>query len=68
MKKYLLIFASILLITSIACSFSVDVPKVKTGDTKLMEISEAIPTDQENGKLSIFMGGGTLAINPGEND
>jgi hypothetical protein len=68
MKKYLLIFASILLITSIACSFSVDVPKVKTGDTKLMEISEAIPADQEAGKLSIFMGGGTLAINPGEND
>jgi len=68
MKKFLIIFASILLITSIACSFSVDVPKVKTGDTKLMEIQEAIPADQETGELSIFMGGGTLSINPGEND
>lgn len=65
MKKYLLIFAVILLITTMACSFSVDVPKVKTEETKLIELNEAVPVDQESGKLSISMGGGKLMVNPG---
>jgi len=65
MKKALILFACIVLITTIACTFSVNVPKVKTGVDKLLEINEAVPTDQETGHLSVLMGGGTLEINPG---
>jgi hypothetical protein len=66
MKKPLIIFACIVLVTTLACSFSVDLPKARTGVDSVLEINEAVPTSVESGKLTVSMGAGSLEINPGE--
>jgi hypothetical protein len=62
MKKSILILVTILLLTSMACTFSVDIPRVETGNTQSVNISENAPDNNATGFLSIIMGGGRLAI------
>jgi hypothetical protein len=65
MKKSVLIVISILLLTSIACSVSVDVPRVETGSMETLEITEDYPQNVETAELTVIMGGGTLNISAG---
>lgn len=67
MKKSLLIILTILLLTSLACSFSINVPRVETTDTQTMNISEPAPDGNGPGDIEIAMGGGRLAISGGAN-
>ncbi|PKO15396.1 MAG: hypothetical protein CVU39_10805 [Chloroflexi bacterium HGW-Chloroflexi-10] len=67
MRKTVLIVISILLLTSIACSVSVNVPRVETGSSEVLEINEDYPQDVETAKLTVIMGGGTLNISAGGN-
>lgn len=63
MKKTILLIISVLVITTMACTFSVNVPRVETGDLQTVNISENAPDNNATGYLSIFMGGGQLSIN-----
>jgi hypothetical protein len=63
MKKTILIVITLLIITTMACTFSVNVPRVETGDLQTVDISENAPDNNNTGYLSIFMGGGQLSIN-----
>ncbi|GAP20245.1 toast rack family protein [Leptolinea tardivitalis] len=65
MKKKILIILSILLMTSMACNFSVQWPKVKTGPEVVTKISEAYPSTTDTPRLAIKMGAGKLNINEG---
>jgi hypothetical protein len=67
MKKFsavsvLLVFA---LLTS-ACSFSINIPEIKTGETQEMAIREAAPST-DSARLTIEMGAGTLRLAGGSN-
>jgi len=48
-----------------ACTLSVNVPKVRTGTTETLEINEAATSGADPAELSIEMGAGTLTIKPG---
>ena len=65
MKKKYLVILIILVITSLACSFNVNLPRVTTADEKIFEIIEAIPEDRESSELEIGMGAGRLNITGG---
>jgi hypothetical protein len=67
MRKTVLIVISILLLTSMACSVSVNVPRVETGSSEVLEINEDYPQDVETAELTVIMGGGTLNISAGGN-
>ena len=64
MKRPILIFITILVIASLACSININIPSPKVGEKQTLEISEAAPS-QTPAQLSIAMGGGKLNIQPG---
>jgi hypothetical protein len=65
-NKHLLIFPVIaLLVSSLACSFTVNLPEAKLGETQTFTISEAFPEDSQTAKISIEMGAGELDIQSG---
>ncbi len=66
MKKRLLILPVILLlVSSLACSITVDLPTTATGETQTLAIQEPLPANAETVKLSIEMGAGELNIESG---
>ncbi|MDD5370005.1 MAG: toast rack family protein [Anaerolineaceae bacterium] len=72
MKRPILIVLIILLITSVACSFTANLPKfsipninVKTGPTETFTINEALPTASDVETVDIAMGAGTLGLDSG---
>lgn len=62
MKKTIVIIFTVLVITTMACTFSVDIPRVETGSLQTVEISENAPENGATGFLSVIMGGGRLSI------
>jgi len=50
---------------TLACSFSVNTKEDKVGDTQVMEINEAAPTNLAGAKVEIDMGAGKLNITGG---
>ncbi len=64
MKKIFLALG-ILLLTSLACSFTVNLPEMKVGDTQTLRVDEALPSGTDPVRLSIEMGAGTLDLNGG---
>ncbi len=66
MKKEIFIMVIVVLITSLACSWSVKLPQVETSDDVSLQVAEDVPTGSANGELVILMGGGKLSIDPGE--
>lgn len=66
MKKEILVVLVVLLISSLACSWSVNLPQVETSDDISLQVAEDIPTASVDGQLTIVMGGGKLSINPGQ--
>jgi len=65
MKFKIMMVIFILLFTSLACSFNVNLPNVATSDETIYKINEAIPQDQESSELEIGMGAGRLNITRG---
>ncbi len=61
-----LIFIGILVLSTLACSFSINLPTAKTGDTQIKEIAEDYPSARP-AELVIKMGGGTLDLQSGSN-
>ncbi len=65
-NKYLAVLPVFaLLVSSLACSFSVNLPQAKTGSTQTFILSEALPEDSQTAKISIEMGAGELDIQGG---
>lgn len=62
MKKTIVIIITVLIITTMACTFSVDIPRVETGSLQTVDISENAPENGATGFLSVIMGGGRLSI------
>ncbi len=53
--------ATVLLVT-LSCSFTVNAPKVSTGETKTFTVNEPAPTGNEPAKVDVQMGAGKLNI------
>ncbi|HMN59033.1 MAG TPA: toast rack family protein [Anaerolinea sp.] len=64
MKRPILILVSILMLASLACSVTLNLPTAKTGDTQSMTISEPT-TDAKPSELVLRMGGGKLDVTSG---
>src|SRR5574340_55211 len=56
-----LAIAAVLLVT-LSCSFTVNAPKVTTGETKTFTVNEPAPTGNEPAKVDVQMGAGKLNI------
>ncbi|BCY19235.1 MAG: hypothetical protein GYA12_09970 [Chloroflexi bacterium] len=66
MKKLLpLVIIFTVALSSLACSFTIQVPETKTGPDTTTEINEAYPDTGVTTELSIEMGGGSLTIGEG---
>ena len=66
MKPKILIMLSILMLTSLACSFTVNVPTIQTGPTETLTLNEAAPQDPKSEtRITVEMGAGRLNITPG---
>jgi len=68
MKLKIVIVIFILMFTSLACSFNVNLPKVATTEETKYTINEAIPQGQESSDLEIGMGAGILIITGGSDN
>lgn len=68
MNKKIIFLITIIFLTSLACSFNVNIPRVSTQDEKVFEISQAIPNDRESSSLEIAMGAGSLSITGGSSE
>jgi hypothetical protein len=65
MKKKTLLLLLILALTTMACSFTLQVPEVKTGPETTTKIDEAFPQTSGTPRLNIKMGAGSLKIGEG---
>ncbi len=65
MKVKIIIIIFVLLFTTLACSFNIEIPKVKTVDELTFTIDESIPTNRDSSDLEIGMGAGRLNISKG---
>ena len=65
MKRGLVITLAALAAAALACNISVSVPRVNTGPTQTLTLSEPAPSAHLAADVRIIMGAGTLNINPG---
>lgn len=65
MKKTILLLIGILILTSMACSITVNLPEMKVGETQTLTLSEELPTGSDPMRLSIQMGAGSLNVTGG---
>lgn len=61
--KFLIII--ITAVTLLACSFTVNLPSIKTGVTQTFDINESAGVDSDISKIDIEMGAGTLELTGG---
>jgi hypothetical protein len=65
MKRGVFITVAALAASTLACNIGVNVPRVNTGPTQTLTISEPVPSSHVAADVQIVMGAGTLNINPG---
>lgn len=65
MKKSIIIGILVLILSSLACSINVDVPRIDTGETETYEFYEPAPESNETTDVTVEMGGGRLFIQGG---
>ena len=68
MKFQKLLILGLIVLTLMACSFTVNVPSVDTGISNTLEISEPALSDVDTNQVVIEMGAGTLRIADGATD
>jgi hypothetical protein len=64
MKKELLILITVLVISSLACSFTVNLPSIETGPEKTFEINEEVPSAGDSAQVRLEVGAASLKIEP----
>ncbi len=62
MNKKIIFLLVVILMTSLACSVNVDLPKITTQDQQTFVIDVPIPDDRDDSELEISMGAGTLDL------
>src|SRR4051812_9681544 len=65
MKRGLLITLTALMAASLACNIGLNVPRVNTGPTQTLAVSEAAPAAGQLAEVALTMGAGTLTLDPG---
>lgn len=65
MKRGLLVTLMALMTASLACNIGLNIPRVNTGPTQTLSVSEPAPASGQNAEVQITMGAGTLALDPG---
>ena len=65
MDKKIILILIVILMTSLAYSVNVDLPKIDTQDEETFEINVSIPTDRDESEVEISMGAGTLNLTGG---
>jgi hypothetical protein len=68
MKPTLILIISVLLISTLACGMSVNVPNIETGATQTLEVNETLSTSASVNEVTIEMAAGTLNIEPSADD
>jgi hypothetical protein len=68
MKPVFVLITLVLLASTLACSFSVNVPNIDTGPTQTLELDESLVTSTNVTKLTIEMAAGNLNIDPAADD
>jgi hypothetical protein len=68
MKKEVLAILAVLMLASMACSFTVTLPEIKTGPEKTTEIREPIPTTQFPVEVNLNVGAAQLNLSGGADD
>lgn len=64
-RLFFILPITLLLLSSLACSFTINLPTSSTSETQTLAIQERVPADVETVKLSIEMGAGELNIESG---
>lgn len=63
MKVKILIMLVVLLLTTLACSFTVNIPTVKVGEMNTFKVAEPLPSDTSTSTIvNLQMGAGTLDL------
>ncbi len=65
MKKEILIALSVLVFSSMACGFTINLPTVETGPDRVYKIDEALPENDHPVTLRIEVGAASLDVQPG---
>jgi hypothetical protein len=65
MKRPLIAVMIVLMLASLACSINLNIPRIQTGATQTMTVSEAVPSGNGPTKLTLDMGSGTLNLAAG---
>ena len=65
MKFKIIIVIFLIVFTSLACSFNIDLPRVTTNEETSFEINESAPDGQDSSSLTISMGAGKLDVTGG---
>jgi len=65
MKRPLIAVMIVLMLASLACSINLNIPRIQTGATQTMTVSEAVPSGDGPTKLTLDMGSGTLNLAAG---
>ncbi len=64
MNKIILLVISILVVTSLACGFTINLPTIKTTEAKVFEINEPAPSTSEPVIVELKLGAAELTITP----
>lgn len=65
MKPHLTLMAAMFAAASLACSFTVDVPRLQTGPTETVTVDEAAPDGASVTEVLLRMGAGTFRLSGG---
>jgi hypothetical protein len=64
-KTPVILTLAALVLASLACSVNINVPKIDIGETRTLEVNEALPTDPEPFRLTLEMSAGTFDLSSG---
>lgn len=60
-----MIVIATLVLATLACSINLNVPTIKTGETEILRVNEAVPSGSDFSKLTLKMGAGELYLTSG---
>jgi len=63
--KRLIAFVATLALATLACGFGINLPRLETGPTQTVTVSETLPDGDTVAEVSVSMGAGELSIAPG---
>jgi hypothetical protein len=68
MKKGIVIILIVMMLSTMACSFTVNLPTLNTGPVKTVEVKEALPADNNEMQVELNVGAAKLNVTGGAAD